>query len=114
MSESAAETVLRDVLEELGCGTVTLFQIRCLKVYFDSMELTFFGDRALAELAAGFARQRLMADVWAVTLGVAHGHELEWNHRFTEMRATWRAAPEILRPGTPRAGSTQPRQTWRR
>lgn len=89
MSESAAETVLRDVLEELGCGTVTLFQIRCLKVYFDSMELTFFGDRALAELAAGFARQRLMADVWAVTLDVAHGHALEFG---TDADETARAA----------------------
>lgn len=84
MSESAAETVLRDVLEELGCGTVTLFQIRCLKVYFDSMEharYRYNGDYALAERAAGFARMRLMADVWAVTLDVAHGRALEWNHR---------------------------------
>lgn len=97
MSESAAETVLRDVLEELGCGSVTLFQIRCLKVYFDSMERARYnGGYVFGERAAGFARMRLMADVLAVTLDVAHGRALEWNYRITEMRALQGSAPEIL------------------
>lgn len=96
MSESAAETVLRDVLEELGCGTVTLFQIRCLKVYVDSMELSPIGVVGDPVRSAGLARLRFMSDVWAGTLDRSHVQALEWDRRIAARRALQGSAPEIL------------------
>ena len=95
MSESAAETVLRDVLEELGCGTVTLFQIRCLKVYVESMEFSPINALGDPVRAIGLARLRFMSDVWAGTLDRSHVNALEWDRRITARRPQG-SAPEIL------------------